>query len=95
MLGYEYFDDPSQEEQRREGTAFMPAKSAHLQGLDEVNEVLRFALIALPARVLERGRQLFVRVSRDHPALAWLWQMGRKTCPERSRGISALAAAAA
>ena len=50
-------------------------------------KALRFALIALPARVVQRGRQLFVRIKGDHPALAWLWQMRRK--------IGALAPAAA
>src|SRR3990170_1660348 len=40
---YEYlnaFHDPSQEEQRVEGRAFIPAKSAHLKGLEEVNQAL-------------------------------------------------------
>jgi len=41
-------------------------------------KALRFALISLPARVVHRGRQLFVRIKGDHPALAWLWQMRRK-----------------
>jgi len=50
-------------------------------------KALRFALIALPARLVQRGRQLFVRIKGDHPALGWLWQMRRK--------ISALAPAAA
>ena len=37
-----------------------------------------FALITVPGRVVERGRQLFVRLARDHPALAWLAEMRRK-----------------
>jgi len=41
-------------------------------------KTLRFALIGLPARVVERGRQLFVRLAQDHPALRWLWEMRRK-----------------
>ena len=41
-------------------------------------KALRFALIAVPGRVVERGRQLFVRLARDHPALEWLTQMRRK-----------------
>jgi len=41
-------------------------------------KALRFALIAVPGRVVERGRQLFVRLARDHPALAWLAEMRRK-----------------
>jgi len=32
----------------------------------------------LPGRVVERGRQLFVRLARDHPALGWLVEMRRK-----------------
>ncbi len=41
-------------------------------------KALRFALIAVPGRVVERGRQLFVRLARGHPALGWLTQMRRK-----------------
>jgi hypothetical protein len=41
-------------------------------------KALRFALIAVPGRVVERGRQLFVRLAREHPALAWLAEMRRK-----------------
>jgi hypothetical protein len=41
-------------------------------------KALRFALIAVPGRVVERGRQLFVRLARGHPALAWLCEMCRK-----------------
>jgi hypothetical protein len=41
-------------------------------------KALRFALIAVPGRVVERGRQLFVRLARGHPALAWLAEMRRK-----------------
>jgi hypothetical protein len=41
-------------------------------------KALRFALIAVPGRVVERGRQLFVRLARNHPALAWLAEMRRK-----------------
>ena len=33
---------------------------------------MRFALICLPARVLERGRQLRVRLCDRHPSLAIL-----------------------
>jgi hypothetical protein len=38
-------------------------------------KALRFALIAVPGRVVERGRQLFVRLARGHPALGWLNEM--------------------
>lgn len=41
-------------------------------------KAIRFALITLPGRVVERGRQLFVRLARNHPALAWLVDMRRK-----------------
>ncbi len=41
-------------------------------------KALRFALIAVPGRVVERGRQLFVRLARGHPALGWLNEMRRK-----------------
>ena len=41
-------------------------------------KAIRFGLIGLPGRVVERGRQLFVRLARGHPALAWLIEMRRK-----------------
>jgi hypothetical protein len=41
-------------------------------------KAIRFGLIGLPGRVVERGRQLFVRLARDHPALGWLVEMRRK-----------------
>ena len=41
-------------------------------------KAIRFSLIGLPGRVVERGRQLFVRLARDHPALGWLVEMRRK-----------------
>jgi hypothetical protein len=41
-------------------------------------KAIRFGLINLPGRVVDRGRQLFVRLARDHPALGWLWEMRRK-----------------
>ena len=40
-------------------------------------KALRFALISAPGRVMERGRQLFVRLGRGHPALEWLREMRR------------------
>ena len=39
---------------------------------------IRFALIDAAGRVVERGRQLYVRISRGHPALDWLIEMRRK-----------------
>lgn len=41
-------------------------------------KAIRFSLITLPGRVVERGRQLFVRLARGHPALGWLVEMRRK-----------------
>jgi len=38
-------------------------------------KAIRFALIDVPARVVEHSRQLFVRLARGHPALEWLGQM--------------------
>ena len=35
-------------------------------------KAMRFHLICLPARVIERSRQLFVRLSKGHPCYAWL-----------------------
>lgn len=40
-------------------------------------KALRFALIQAPARLVEHGRQLFVRLARDHPALMVLAAMRR------------------
>jgi hypothetical protein len=35
-------------------------------------KAMRFHLICLPARVIERSRQLFIRLSDGHPSYAWL-----------------------
>jgi hypothetical protein len=40
-------------------------------------KAMRFALIDVPARVVEHSRQLFVRLGRGHPALEWLTDMRR------------------
>jgi hypothetical protein len=39
---------------------------------------IRFALIDVAGRVVERGRQLYIRLTRGHPALDWLSEMRRK-----------------
>ena len=39
---------------------------------------IRFALIDAAGRVVERGRQLYIRLTRGHPALDWLSEMRRK-----------------
>jgi hypothetical protein len=41
-------------------------------------KAIRFALINLPARVLERSRYLLVRLAKNHPAIDWLVEMRRK-----------------
>jgi len=41
-------------------------------------KAIRFALINLPARVLERSRGLLVRLANNHPAIDWLEEMRRK-----------------
>lgn len=41
-------------------------------------KAIRFALINLPARVLERSRRLLVRLAKNHPAIDWLVEMRRK-----------------
>ena len=41
-------------------------------------KAIRFALINLPARVLERSRYLLVRLGKNHPAFAWFVEMRRK-----------------
>jgi hypothetical protein len=41
-------------------------------------KAIRFALVNSAGRVVERGRQLFVRLARSHPALGWLIEMRRK-----------------
>lgn len=47
-----------------------PIKKKRLKGI-------RFALISVPGRVLQHSRQMFVRLVRGHPALAWLYEMRR------------------
>jgi hypothetical protein len=41
-------------------------------------KAIRFALINLPARVLERSRYLLVRLAKNHPAFDWFVEMRRK-----------------
>jgi len=41
-------------------------------------KAIRFALIDVSGRIVEHGRRLYVRLARDHPALAWLAEMRRK-----------------
>jgi len=41
-------------------------------------KAIRFALIDVSGRIVEHGRQLFVRLGRGHPALGWLVEMRRK-----------------
>lgn len=41
-------------------------------------KAIRFALIDVSGRIVERGRRLFVRLTRNHLALTWLMEMRRK-----------------
>lgn len=41
-------------------------------------KAIRFSLINLPARVMERSRQLFVRVAQNHPCFEWLVRIRAK-----------------
>lgn len=50
-------------------------------------KAIRFALIDVPARVVEHSRQLFIRLARGHPALEWLYEMRRAV-----RGLAQAAA---
>jgi hypothetical protein len=40
-------------------------------------KAIRFALIDVPARLIEHSRQLFIRLAAGHPALEWLVEMRR------------------
>jgi hypothetical protein len=40
-------------------------------------KAIRFALIDVPARVVEHSRQLFIRLAKGNPALEWLAEMRR------------------
>jgi len=41
-------------------------------------KAVRFGLINIPARVMERSRYLMVRLSRRHPLLEWLLEIRGK-----------------
>lgn len=43
-------------------------------------KAIRFLLINVPGRVLFKARQLYLRLSRDHPALKLLIEMRRRIC---------------
>jgi len=38
-------------------------------------KAIRFALINLPARVMERSRRLIIRLGKHHPAFDWLVEL--------------------
>ena len=40
-------------------------------------KAIRFALIDVPARLVEHSRQLFIQLARGNPALEWLVEMRR------------------
>ena len=41
-------------------------------------KAIRFHLINIPARILERSRQLFVRLPKNHPCFGWLLDIRTK-----------------
>jgi hypothetical protein len=41
-------------------------------------KAIRFSLINLPARVMERSREMFLRLSKDHLAFRWLLEIRRR-----------------
>lgn len=43
-------------------------------------KAIRFLIICLPGRVIEKARQLYLRLSRDHPAYELLLEMRRRIC---------------
>ncbi len=43
-------------------------------------KAIRFLIICLPGRVFEKARQLYLRLSRDHPAYELLVEMRRRIC---------------
>jgi hypothetical protein len=49
-------------------------------------KAIRFSLIHLPARVMNRSRQLFVRIAKDHPSFEWLVQIRARIAALGSSG---------
>ena len=43
-------------------------------------KAIRFLIMCVPGRVVEKARQLYLRLSRNHPALEMLTQMRRRIC---------------
>jgi len=43
-------------------------------------KAIRFLIMCVPGRVVEKARQLYMRLSRDHPALEVLTRMRRRIC---------------
>ena len=41
-------------------------------------KAIRFSLINLPGRVIERSRQLAIRLSKNHPGFAWLVEIRQR-----------------
>jgi len=49
-------------------------------------KAIRFGLIRLPAQILERSRQLRVRLCRSDPRLAWIVELRRRVCALAAAG---------
>ena len=49
-------------------------------------KAIRFSLINLPARVMERSRQLFVRLAKNHPSFEWLLEIRARIAALASSG---------
>jgi len=49
-------------------------------------KAIRFSLINLPARVMERSRQLFVRLAKNHASFEWLIEIRERIAALASSG---------
>jgi hypothetical protein len=49
-------------------------------------KAIRFSLINLPARVMERSRQLFVKLAKNHPSFDWLLEIRARIAALASSG---------
>jgi hypothetical protein len=49
-------------------------------------KAIRFSLINLPARVMERSRQLFVRLAKNHASFEWLIEIRARIAALASSG---------
>jgi hypothetical protein len=81
LAGGECVDDLDQLESD-EGLSKLVMKRVVLGGVwaNRRMKAIRFLLINVPGRVLSKARQLYLRLSRDHPALELLVEMRRRIC---------------